>query len=238
MKNESERVGGRAPSPALLVVAKAPVAGLAKTRLIGGAVRPVDAARLAAASLLDTLAAARAVEAPAHVVALTGELASAERAAEVRGALGRWRVVAQRGADFAERLAAAHADAGRLAGGAGVLQIGMDTPQVTAALLGECGRLLRDADAVLGPAEDGGWWVLGVRDPALARVLVGVPISTAETGARTHAALRAAGARVALAPSLRDVDTLSDAAAVAAAAPTTRFATALRTLQAAATAPA
>ena len=44
-----------------------------------------------------------------------------------------------------------------------VVQIGMDTPQVSPDLLAECVDGLRDDDAVLGMARDGGWWVLGVR---------------------------------------------------------------------------
>jgi hypothetical protein len=73
-----------------------------------------------------------------------------------------------------------------------------------------------EADAVLGPAADGGWWALGLRDPAHAAVLRDVPMSTAQTGARTHAALRARGLRIAPLAVLRDVDTVADARAVAA----------------------
>jgi glycosyltransferase A (GT-A) superfamily protein (DUF2064 family) len=84
-------------------------------------------------------------------------------------------------------------------------------------------RLAR-ADAVLGDAEDGGWWVLGLRDPRLARCLTGVAMSTDHTGADTRAALAAAGAAVVAAPTLADVDEPADAAHVAALAPGTRFA--------------
>ena len=69
----------------------------------------------------------------------------------------------------------------------------MDTPQVTPELLGALRPArLTDADAVLGPAVDGGWWALGLRDRAHARVLASVPMSTPDTGRLTLAALRRA----------------------------------------------
>jgi glycosyltransferase A (GT-A) superfamily protein (DUF2064 family) len=213
----------------LLVVAKAPVAGLAKTRL-GATVGPRHAARVAAAALLDTMDAVLAVPGTVPVVALTGDLGAAERGAEVAEALAGCTVIPQRGADFAERLANAHADAARARPGRAVLQIGMDTPQLSAELLAESIASVHrpGMDAVLGPAADGGWWGLGLREPAHARVLRGVVTSRADTGERTLAALRGSGLRVALLPELSDVDTLRDALRVARAAPLGRFAAAVR----------
>ncbi|MFI7588487.1 DUF2064 domain-containing protein [Spongisporangium articulatum] len=210
----------------VLVVAKAPVPGLAKTRLVP-ALGPRGAAEVAAAALLDTLDAATAAGRALGVrpvVALTGDLTAAARADHVRAALARCTVVPQRGDGFDERLAHAHVDA---AGAGPVVQIGMDTPQVTAELLMECADALTRADAALGAAEDGGWWMLALRDAREAMRLVGVPMSTPETGAATAAALRRGGLSVAEAPPLRDVDTAEDAWAVADLAPMTRFAVAL-----------
>lgn len=201
----------------LLVVAKAPVAGLAKTRLAAGVGDDV-AADLAAAALLDTLAAG--ADAPRRVVAVTGDLDAAARCEEVRAALAAWVVVRQRGEGLDERLVAAHADAGP----GPVVQVGMDTPQVTAALLARVADDLADHDAVLGRADDGGWWVLALRDPAAAAALRGVPMSTPTTYDATLAALRAAGLDVGDAPELTDVDTAVDADCVAEHAPDTRFA--------------
>ena len=120
----------------------------------------------------------------------------------------------QRGHGFAERLAHAHQDVAAHAG-APVVQIGMDTPHVTHEHLHEVADLLHRAAAVLGPACDGGWWVLGLRSPGPATALTGVPMSTERTCADTEAALRGAGADVARTRELRDVDTVEDAAAVA-----------------------
>ena len=121
--------------------------------------------------------------------------------------------VEQRGDDFAARLVNAHADAAA-ATGRPVLQIGMDTPQVSPALLTDCARALLTAPAVLGMASDGGWWVLGVAEPASAKCLLDVPMSRSNTGAVTLRALQHTGVSVTLVPELRDVDTVDDIVAV------------------------
>lgn len=214
---------GRPSRHRALVVAKAPVPGLAKTRL-GARVGHPAAADLAAAALLDTLeACAAAFGADRCHLALAGDLADACRGAEIRSALRAWRVFTQEGGGLGDRLAHAH---GTLAadGPGAVVQVGMDTPQVTPAhLTGAAGRL-RPGGGVIGPADDGGWWLLGLDEPATAAVLRAVPMSTPRTGSHTRRLLSAAGVRLATAESLRDVDTVADAAHVAARAPGTRFA--------------
>jgi glycosyltransferase A (GT-A) superfamily protein (DUF2064 family) len=122
-------------------------------------------------------------------------------------------------------LANAHTDAVAAAGDQPVLQIGMDTPQLTAAMLSDCAGKLSPGTAVLGPARDGGWWSLGVSDPVLAGCLTEVPMSQHDTGALTAAALKRAGAQVVLAEELADVDTIYDVPGVRAACrPSSRFA--------------
>ncbi|WP_225731136.1 MULTISPECIES: DUF2064 domain-containing protein [unclassified Nocardia] len=198
----------------LLVIAKAPVAGFAKTRLTPP-LTPAEAATVAAASLLDTLDAVRRSAIRHRVVAFTGDIAAAENSAELSRMLGEFEIVPQRGSTFGERLANAHADAARW--GAPVLQIGMDTPQLAPATLTAAARLLAETgDAVLGPAVDGGWWALGLASPQPARALVTVPMSTDRTGALTRKAMRDCGLRVRNLPLYRDVDTFDDALLVAA----------------------
>jgi glycosyltransferase A (GT-A) superfamily protein (DUF2064 family) len=212
----------------VLVLAKAPVAGRVKTRLCPPAT-PGGAARIAAAALLDTIDAVRQVAAAPEVrlvVALTGNLAAAERGFEVRAALRGLTVLRQRGPDLGHRIAAAHADTAALAPGVPVLQISTDTPQLTAAGLadGIAALATPGMDAVLGPAADGGWWALGLRRPEAAAAIAGVPMSRPDTGACTRAALQAAGLRIGLLGELRDVDTAADAHAVAGQVPGSRFA--------------
>ena len=212
----------------LLVVAKAPVAGLAKTRL-GAVIGPRQAARVAAAALLDTLDAVLAVPSAVPVVALTGDMSRAERGDEVAEALTGCVVIPQRGKDFADRLANAHADVAKAYPGRAVFQIGMDTPQLSATLLRESIDALHQpgVDAVLGPALDGGWWGLGLRNPLHAKVLRWVQMSRADTGRQTFGRLRRAGLRVSTLPELSDVDTIADARAVAVTVPFGRFAEAV-----------
>jgi rSAM/selenodomain-associated transferase 1 len=199
--------------PSLVVIAKQPVPGRVKTRLTP-ACTPAQAARLAAAAIADTFAAALAARGPGRrIVVLDGEP-------------GPWipaefEVIAQRGDGLAERLAAAFADAGGPA-----FLIGMDTPQVTPELLdGGLGALER-FDSVFGAALDGGYWGIGLR-AADDAVFAGVPMSETVTGALQRARLATLGHRTAVLPPLLDVDTIADAHAVAAAAPDGAFARAL-----------
>ncbi len=208
----------------VLVMAKAPVPGLAKTRL-APVVGDQGAAELAAAALLDTLtAAAAAYPMGRRVLALTGDIDRAARADELRHELEGWLVVRQGGESFGERLSDGHRQAHRLSGGP-VVQIGMDTPQVSASLLRQVGDLAHaEGRPVLGPAVDGGWWVLVTTHPGQAAVLTGVPMSRPDTGRLTAAALAAAGVRPSSAPALRDVDDAEDAVIVAGEFPHTAFA--------------
>jgi uncharacterized protein len=224
------RWGTAVTGPSILVLAKAPEPGRVKTRLCPPLTH-AQAADLAAAALLDSIAAATGVPGARPVAVLTGLLERAARHAALTAALRGVDVVPQTGDSLGERIAAAHRDG---AAGRRTLQIGMDTPQVCAALLSAADDALTapGVDAVLGLARDGGWWALGLRDPAGAELIVDVPTSRDDTGARTLAALRAGGLRVALLPAVSDVDTAADVAAVAAAAPGSLFAAAVAALPA------
>jgi glycosyltransferase A (GT-A) superfamily protein (DUF2064 family) len=208
----------------VLVVAKAPEPGRAKTRL-AATVGDDLAANIAAAALLDTLDAVAAAPVAARVVGLTGGLQNAAGVAELRERLASFTVIEQRGEDFAVRLANAHADAGQRLPNNPVLQIGMDTPQVTAELLADCARQLLEATAVLGLARDGGWWILGLQTPAAAERLRDVPMSQPATGDLTLKALHNNGIDVTMVRQLTDFDVVDDVPAVReACSPHSRFA--------------
>lgn len=212
------------PALRVLVMAKAPVPGRAKTRL-AAAVGDDAAARLATAALLDTLAAATSTVGAAHcALALAGDLGETEHEAEIRQALHGWHVFPQEGGGFADRLAHAH----NSLGDGPVIQIGMDTPQVSPADLLSAVLALASHDTALGLASDGGWWAFARTTASAADVLPGVPMSTSTTGADTKRALSDAGWSVAHLDQLDDVDDHDDAERVATLAPHSRFAQAWR----------
>ncbi|HEX2410294.1 MAG TPA: TIGR04282 family arsenosugar biosynthesis glycosyltransferase [Solirubrobacteraceae bacterium] len=207
-------------APALLVIAKAPVPGRVKTRLMPPCT-PEQAAELAAAALADTLATAATARGAGRLVLA------------LEGAPGPWvpagfEAVPQRGDGLAERLAAAFEDADGPA-----FLVGMDTPQLTPALLEAGLQALEHADAVFGAAFDGGYWGIGLRKPD-PEVFRGVPMSEARTAVAQRVRLAELGLRTAVLPPLVDVDTIEDARAVAAAAPRTRFARRLADMERAA----
>lgn len=209
----------------VVVMAKAPVAGRVKTRLCPPFTHH-QAAALARAALLDTMEAVRASGARRRVLALQGRPGSWPRTG--------FDVVGQRPGDLGARLAGAVADAWDRAP-LPVLVVGMDTPQMRGADLDRAAApMLRSgrvggipSSSVLGPAEDGGYWAIGVRQP-VPRMFDGVPMSTDHTGAAQLARLRALGISCTVVGSMRDVDEPDDALAVAALAPATRFAATLR----------
>lgn len=209
---------------ALIVIAKAPVAGLVKTRLCPPCT-PAEAAALARAALSDTLDAALATAAGRTVLVL-------------EGTPGPWvppgiDVLPQVEGGLARRLAGAFDAVGGPA-----LLIGMDTPQVESSLLRAAMSELErdDCDCVLGPALDGGWWAIGLRRPEPA-VFHDVPMSVSWTGSAQRARLRELGLRHRELPTLRDVDTIDDARAIASLSPATGFAQVLRDIEAAVQSP-
>ncbi|MCW3036397.1 MAG: hypothetical protein JWM17_1709 [Actinobacteria bacterium] len=200
--------------PRLIVIAKAPIPGLSKTRLCPPCT-PAQAAAVAEAALADTLLAVKGVAGVRPVLALDGTP-------------GRWLprgidLIPQRGGGLDQRLAGAFDDCGGPA-----LLIGMDTPQVTPALLGSCvdALLAPGIGAVLGPAVDGGWWAAGLRRP-MASAFLGVPMSTGHTCDVQRRRLAGLGLHVAELPALSDVDLWEDALSVASGAAGGRFAVAV-----------
>lgn len=201
-------------SAALLVIAKEPRPGRAKTRL-SPPCTPEQAARLAWASLLDTLDAVDRTPAARKVLVFEGDARSWARPG--------MEVIAQRGRGLGERLAAAFDDVGGPA-----LLVGMDTPQLTPELLceGLAAVSAPGVDAVLGPALDGGYWSIGFAAP-VAGAFAHVPMSSRATCRQQRSRLRELGLRVHEQPHLRDVDTIHDAVAVAGQCPGSHFATEL-----------
>jgi hypothetical protein len=198
----------------LVVLAKRPVPGLVKTRLMP-AVSAVAAADLAAACLSDTLDRAEHVPARQRLLAFDGDPSGWARPG--------WRIAAQPDGNLDERICAAFDESGP---GSAIL-VGMDTPHLRAAQLAvfDTGRY----DCCLGPAADGGYWAIGFRDARRARsAIAGVTMSSTDTARDQLDRLGQLRLHVQLLSELIDIDTIEDAAAVAALDPTTGFASRYR----------
>ena len=198
----------------IVLLAKEPIPGKVKTRLHPPLTLD-DAARIAAAAIDDTLEVLSGVPAASRVIAFDGE--------NVPAAARDYRVLKQTDGPLDERLAAVF-DA---LAGKPVLLVGMDTPQLTAEMIAPVvGPWPDGVDAWFGPATDGGWWALALRE-ARGDLLRGVPTSRADTGDLQLERLRQAGLGVGMLPMLTDVDEIADAVAVARLAPGSRFARAV-----------
>lgn len=200
---------------AMAVMAKAPVAGRAKTRLVP----PLDAtqaARLAAAFIADATANIQAAGLPAYAAyAPAGDTTLLARTC----APGTVLLLADGSAGAGEGVAGLgrallHATRGLLAcGHASVCLLSPDAPTVPTRYLAEAARLLAmpGERVVLGPAEDGGYWLLGLRAPH-ARLFADIAWSTPSVAASTRARATEIGVALAELPAWYDVD---DAASLA-----------------------
>ncbi len=199
--------------PTWLVIAKAPRSGFVKTRLCPPCT-PEQAAQIAEAALRDTIDAVDLAQAERRVLVLDGETPTwlAED----------WEVRPQSGDGLDQRLAAAFASES-----GPTLLVGMDTPQLTPAHLDEAASQLVDYDAVIGPAFDGGFWLVGMREPDPG-VFPGVPMSVTDTGRLQRQRLHERFDAVADTVMLADFDTWPDALAIAEGIPDTRFGVAIR----------
>ena len=192
--------------PAVAVMAKVPGLAPVKSRL-SPALSPNQATELYRCFLLDRLDAVAALPAVSGVVAYTPpEAGAAMRALAPPG----FRLLPQEGDDLGERLS--NVMRGLLADGhPAVLAIDSDSPTLPMAHVLEAARLLTDqaADVVLGPCDDGGYYLIGLRaaQPALFR---GIPWSTSAVLAATLTVARRLGLRAHLLPTWFDVDTDAD----------------------------
>jgi len=191
---------------AVLLFVRYPEAGRVKTRLI-----PALGAE-GAAGLYERMAGevARRVGAWQRPgLRRVAVVEPAERAAAVGGWLGEGFAVAPQAAgDLGARLTTAFDEAFAV-GARRVVAIGTDCLDLTTELLGEAFGALTGVDAVVGPAFDGGYYLIGLRRPILA-AFAAIPWSSPETFTVTLDRLQGAGASIHLLPPLRDLDTPDD----------------------------
>ena len=189
---------------AVIVMAKAPVPGFAKTRLIpalGADGAAALAERLLHATVAQALAAAigpvdlccapdRGHPAFEHYAAVTGieftDQGDGDLGARMARAFERW-----------------------LRSGGCAVMIGTDAPALDAALLARAAHALSDADAVFVPAFDGGYALIGLRRQAPS-LFDDMPWSTPAVLARTRQRLAAAGLTHIDLPAVADIDEPAD----------------------------
>ena len=201
--------GPLGPASAVIVVAaKAPRPGTVKTRLLP-ALSPEAAASLAGAFLEDTLQTAATAAASLRadlVLALDGAPALLPPSLLPLSVS----VIAQAGNTLGERLETMMGAAGLSVGGdRRVCVIGGDAPHLPAAFLIEAFGRLATADVVLGPADDGGYYLIALSRPA-PTLFADIPWSGPDVLAATRVRAAAAGLRLALLPPWYDVDTPHD----------------------------
>ncbi len=197
------------PPPArerLVVLAKAPIYGLVKTRIaatLGPDVALAVYRRLAARTFIEVAAAAdHGVEAEARV---TPDASALDARTWVPP---RIRVRAQGTGDLGNRMRRAFDDA-FAEGAERVAVVGTDCPGFTRRHAEAAFAALSHSDLVIGPATDGGYWLLGARGTT-PDVFAGVPWSTNGVLAATRDRAQAVGLRVFELETLADLDTAED----------------------------
>ncbi len=195
-----------------MIFARLPRAGRVKTRLVPPLTR-AQAFRLHIACLESTARLAAAL--PAAIdrwLYLTGRNLRQAKSAAGRLRLPRaLRIRVQRGRELGERLARAFAEL-RRDGYARVVVMGSDSPALNAVKLQQAFQALRRREAVLGPARDGGFYLMGLSERARVehRLFAGIAWGTPRAGRQMRARLGQFGCRVSLLPPLYDVDTAAD----------------------------
>lgn len=188
----------------IIIFAKAPIAGLAKTRLIP-ALGAERAAQLARRMLLHTLREAREADVGPVEMCVTPGLADPAWSSlpPIQGIL--WSE--QPEGDLGVRLARTTARA--IETGERVLLVGSDCPQLDARRLQQAAAQLSYADSVLLPTFDGGYALLGLQR-FHHEIFDRIPWSTAEVAAVTCRRIRSLGWSLSVGSALHDIDEPAD----------------------------
>ncbi len=209
-----------APSPqrassALIIFAKAPIPGQVKTRLCPP-LTPDEAASFHGSLVLDALErsrdAAKRARAKSGRLCLDRFVACAPSARHVFFKIIEERhgvqLLDQIGDDLGARMDQA-CNAIFARGYQRVLVVGTDLPTLPASFYAQALSLLSDHDLVLGPALDGGYYLIGLRRP-MPDLFVEISWSTDQVFALTLKKAEALGLKIGLLPAWRDVDTIDD----------------------------
>ena len=188
----------------VLFFARAPRPGQVKTRLAA------DVGPDAALEIYRAMGS-RVVDQIAGVSSITVWYEPADAEEEMRAWLGDLRFEAQPDGDLGARLTHAFAAHFAIHPREPAMAVGADAPDVDAAAIESAGNALRSTEVVLGPADDGGYYLIGLARPRpLPELFRAVPWGTAKVLEATCAACDKMRITPALLPVLRDVDRLSD----------------------------
>lgn len=187
----------------LLVVAKQPLPGQTKTRLCPP-LSPVQAADLYECFLRDTLQVMRQVHDVESVIAFLPEGAQDY----FRGLAPDMKLTCQVGASLGERLDHLLTEA-LLSGSPQAVVMDSDSPTLPAEYISQAFDQLTEADVVIGPTRDGGYYLIGMKQPQ-PHLLRKVQMSTPRVLADTLALAESTGLTVSLLPAWYDVDTIDD----------------------------
>jgi rSAM/selenodomain-associated transferase 1 len=187
-------------SERLIIFLKAPRPGTVKTRLGLGEIAECEAYRRLVLAVLGEVAVFDAVQ-----VRFAPDDAEPEIRHWVRAG---WAVAPQGEGDLGARMQAAFAESFAV-GAARVVIIGSDCPYLTAADVREAWEALKTSDLVVGPAEDGGYWLIGLREnqPGL---FTNMAWSSSDVFSETMSRAKALRLKTFLLRTLRDVDTRED----------------------------
>lgn len=202
------------PCRALVLYARAPRLGIAKTRMLPW-LEPFEALELHRALLEDSLgllrrAAARAAALPFLALSEPWTSEADPEEAGLRAAAVGLTLLPQQGADLGERLLGTFRLLLEERGHSSVVIFGADSPTLPPDRFGSAYALLRSPhDLVLGPSEDGGYYLIGARRVTV-ELFAGIPWGTERAREATLRAASRAGRRIALLPPWYDVDRPED----------------------------
>lgn len=182
----------------LLIFAKAPELGAVKTRLaaaIGHQAARAIYERLSRRIIVELSGSAKWQT----IVAATPTHLLHHRMLTTHGST----IMDQGRGDLGQRMANALMTEGP------AIVVGTDIPELNVSRVGDAFRMLATKDVVFGPAEDGGFWLVGLRQKNLAQTMFR-DVRWSTEHARADTLRNIDGARIGLLPVLRDLDDLDD----------------------------
>ena len=193
----------------LLLFARFPEEGVVKTRL-AAEIGAAAAASLYRAMLLDLLDEIAGGDSGIEVEVLWTSKETPS-GADLLQTFGERHLCMQTGKDLGERLTVAFSERIVFHGAEKLIAIGADEPMLTRADVERAFRILDGCDWVMGPAEDGGYWMIGCRSDSFhPSIFEKIDWGTSTVFRETEASIRALGETLALFPCRYDVDRIED----------------------------